>query len=160
MKQVPISEIEQLTRGVHGQPHAVLGPHPEGTGVTFRVYKPLARTVTVVTSDGTRVPLEHEHDGVWVGVLGSDGSGEAGGLVTGVERPPRPADEAVERPPRPTDDPGEAGLVTGVERPPRPTREGRRRSSLTSGPTRQPLDSADLPASSRATGTRNGEQET
>ena len=65
MKQVPTSEIDQLTRGEHGQPHAILGPHPEGDAVTFRVFKPLARTVTVVTSDGTRVPLEHEHEGVW-----------------------------------------------------------------------------------------------
>ena len=71
MKQVAISEIDQLTRGEHGQPHAVLGPHPEGDGVTFRVFKPLARTVTVVTADGTRVPLEHEHEGVWVGAMTS-----------------------------------------------------------------------------------------
>ena len=70
MKQVPIAEIEQLTRGEHGQPHAILGPHPDGDGVTFRVYKPLARTVTVVTADGTRVSLEHEHEGVWVGESG------------------------------------------------------------------------------------------
>jgi 1,4-alpha-glucan branching enzyme len=68
-KQVPISQIEQVVRGEHGQPHAILGPHPDGREVTFRVYKPLARTVTVVTSAGVRVPLEHEHDGVWVGAL-------------------------------------------------------------------------------------------
>ena len=47
MKQVPRAEIEQLTRGEHGQPHAVLGPHPDGGGVTFRAFKPLARSVTV-----------------------------------------------------------------------------------------------------------------
>ena len=81
MKQVPVSEIDQLTRGEHGQPHAVLGPHPDGGDVTFRVFKPLARTVTVVTSDGTRVPLEHEHEGVWVGVLG-------GGFETLAPQPP------------------------------------------------------------------------
>ena len=28
---IPISEIDQLTRGEHGQPHAVLGPHPTAT---------------------------------------------------------------------------------------------------------------------------------
>jgi 1,4-alpha-glucan branching enzyme len=83
MKQVPFAEIEQLTRGEHGQPHAILGPHPEGDGVTFRVFKPLARTVTVVTADGTRVPLEHEHEGVWVGVLG-------GGFETLAELAPQP----------------------------------------------------------------------
>src|SRR4029079_16599305 len=85
MKHVSISEIEQLVRGEHGQPHAILGPHPTADGGTFRTYKPLARSVTVVTSDGTRVPLEHEHDGVWVGVLG--------GFETGAEHPPPPTDE-------------------------------------------------------------------
>jgi len=83
MKQVPIVELDQLTRGEYGQPHAILGPHPDGDDVTFRVYKPLARTVTVVTSGGDRVPLEHEHDGVWVGVMPFGGSGAAG-------RGPRP----------------------------------------------------------------------
>jgi 1,4-alpha-glucan branching enzyme len=82
MRTVPTSEIEQLTRGEYGQPHAILGPHPDGDGVTFRTYKPLARTVTVVTSQGTRVPLEHEHEGVWVGAWAD----------TSAERPPRPAD--------------------------------------------------------------------
>jgi 1,4-alpha-glucan branching enzyme len=86
MNRLPTSQIEQLTRGEYGDPHSILGPHPDGDGVTFRMYKPLARTVTVVTSDGVRVPMEHEHDGVWVGVL------PAGGLETGAERPPRPAD--------------------------------------------------------------------
>jgi 1,4-alpha-glucan branching enzyme len=71
MKQVPTSEIDQLARGEHGQPHAILGPHPDGGTVTFRVYKPLARTVNVITSDGARVPLEHEHEGVWAGVAPS-----------------------------------------------------------------------------------------
>ena len=82
MKRLPASQIEQLTRGEYVDPHSVLGPHPEDDAVTFRVYKPLARTVTVVTSDGDRVTLEHEHDGVWAGVLGR-------GVETGAERPPR-----------------------------------------------------------------------
>jgi 1,4-alpha-glucan branching enzyme len=67
MKKVSTAEIEQLTRGEHGQPHAILGPHPEGDGVTIRTFKPLARTVTAVLAGGTRVPLEHEYEGVWVG---------------------------------------------------------------------------------------------
>ena len=67
MKQVPTSEIQQLIRGEHGQPHAILGPHPDGDGVTIRSFKPLARSVTAVLADGTRVPLEHEYEGVWVG---------------------------------------------------------------------------------------------
>ncbi|HEX4688355.1 MAG TPA: 1,4-alpha-glucan branching protein GlgB [Nocardioides sp.] len=94
MKQIPTSQIDQLTRGEFGQPHAILGPHPEGGEVTFRVYKPLARTVTVVTSDGTTVPLEHEHDGVWVGVLAT------GGVETVAERPPQPPADSAKRPAR------------------------------------------------------------
>ena len=39
MRQVARSEIEQLTRGEHGQPHAILGPHPDADGVTFRAFK-------------------------------------------------------------------------------------------------------------------------
>ena len=35
--------------------------------MTIRIFKPLARTVTAVLSDGARVPLEHELEGVWVG---------------------------------------------------------------------------------------------
>ncbi|MDX6358652.1 MAG: 1,4-alpha-glucan branching enzyme, partial [Nocardioidaceae bacterium] len=67
MKQVSRDEIEQLVRGEHGQPHAILGPHPDGDGVTFRIYKPLAQSVTAVVQGGTRVELGHEHEGVWVG---------------------------------------------------------------------------------------------
>ena len=67
MKQVSTAQIEQLTRGEHGQPHAILGPHPDGDGVTIRTFKPLAHAVTAVLADGTRVPLAHEYEGVWVG---------------------------------------------------------------------------------------------
>ncbi|MBO0844830.1 MAG: 1,4-alpha-glucan branching protein GlgB [Nocardioides sp.] len=76
MTSVPTSELDQLVRGEHGHPHAILGAHPEDDGITFRVYKPLARTVTVVASEGRRIPLEHEHEGVWVGGV-STGSTDA-----------------------------------------------------------------------------------
>jgi 1,4-alpha-glucan branching enzyme len=67
MKKVSREEIEQLVRGEHGQPHAILGPHPEGDAVTFRIYKPLAQSVTAVVPGGARVELGHEHEGMWVG---------------------------------------------------------------------------------------------
>ncbi|QWC84829.1 1,4-alpha-glucan branching protein GlgB [Nocardioidaceae bacterium] len=66
--------LEQLVAGEHGDPHAVLGPHPhpDGTGTTLRVLKPLAESVVAVLGggdDATRVELAHEHEGVWAGVL-------------------------------------------------------------------------------------------
>jgi 1,4-alpha-glucan branching enzyme len=65
---VPADELDLLVRGEHGHPHAVLGPHPHDGGVTIRVLKPLARSVTVVHEAG-RLELTHEHEGVWVGVV-------------------------------------------------------------------------------------------
>ena len=79
--------IDQLVRGEHGEPHAILGPHPVGDSVSIRVYKPLARSVTAVLSDGTRVPLGHVHEGVWEGRVST---GSTGGFETGAERPPQP----------------------------------------------------------------------
>ncbi|MDP2771936.1 MAG: 1,4-alpha-glucan branching enzyme, partial [Nocardioides sp.] len=65
---VPTSELDQVVNGEHGHPHAVLGPHVHEGAVTVRVLKPLASSV-VVRHNGTETPLEHEHEGVWVGVL-------------------------------------------------------------------------------------------
>src|SRR5690242_20378175 len=67
---LPVSreELDQLVRGEHGHPHAILGAHPHGGAVTVRALKPLAASVTVVYGD-SRVALTHEHEGVWVGVL-------------------------------------------------------------------------------------------
>jgi 1,4-alpha-glucan branching enzyme len=65
---VPREELDQIVRGEHGHPHAVLGGHAHDGGVTVRVLKPLASSV-VVTWDDERVSLDHEHEGVWAGVL-------------------------------------------------------------------------------------------
>ncbi len=67
-RPVPREELDQVLRGEHGQPHAVLGAHPHDGAVTVRVLKPLASSV-VVTWGEERVELDHEHEGVWVGVL-------------------------------------------------------------------------------------------
>jgi 1,4-alpha-glucan branching enzyme len=66
---VPRDELDLLVRGEHGSPHSVLGPHPHEGGVTVRTFKPLARTVVVRHGNGTGYPLEHEHAGIWVGVV-------------------------------------------------------------------------------------------
>jgi 1,4-alpha-glucan branching enzyme len=60
--------LDLLVEGRHGDPHAVLGPHPHDGAVTVRVFRPLAESVAVVHGTST-VPLTHEHDGVWAGVL-------------------------------------------------------------------------------------------
>lgn len=60
--------LDQVVNGTHGDPHAVLGAHSHGGSTTVRVLRPLAESVVVVHG-GTRVPLEHEQGGVWVGVL-------------------------------------------------------------------------------------------
>lgn len=71
IRPVDPDELTQLVRGEHGSPHSVLGPHPHDGGVTVRVLKPLASSV-VVRHGGTETALEHEHEGVWVGVLPVD----------------------------------------------------------------------------------------
>ncbi len=60
--------LSQIASGEHGDPHSVLGAHPHAGAVTVRALRPLAESVVVEYDDG-RVPLQHEQDGVWVGVL-------------------------------------------------------------------------------------------
>jgi 1,4-alpha-glucan branching enzyme len=74
VKPVPTGELDQIVRGEHGDPHAVLGPHPHEGGVTVRVYKPLASSVVIRyrtgrSGDPSEAELAHEHEGIWVGVL-------------------------------------------------------------------------------------------
>lgn len=64
--------LDAVAAGTHHDPHAVLGIHPdadaEGTPTwTIRARRPLARGVTAVFEDGTRVPLEHVRGGIWEG---------------------------------------------------------------------------------------------
>ncbi|MDN4474820.1 1,4-alpha-glucan branching protein GlgB [Demequina sp. SYSU T00192] len=56
--------LADIARGTHHDPHAVLGPHPEGGAVVIRVLRPLADAVEIETLDGT-FPAEHEHHGIW-----------------------------------------------------------------------------------------------
>jgi len=66
--QVETKVLDLLVEGRHGDPHAILGAHPHDGRVTVRVMRPLAESVVVVHGGG-RVPLEHEHEGIWTGVL-------------------------------------------------------------------------------------------
>ena len=61
--------IDAIVDGHYYDPHSVLGPHLHDGVVTVRVLRPFALSVVVITEDGTRHPLKHEHRGVWTAVL-------------------------------------------------------------------------------------------
>ncbi|MFC9954042.1 1,4-alpha-glucan branching enzyme [Streptomyces prasinus] len=61
----------RLLAGAHHDPHALLGAHPVPGGIAFRVLRPFARTVSVVTG-GERTPLTSEGDGLFSGLLPLD----------------------------------------------------------------------------------------
>ncbi|MGO8982253.1 MAG: 1,4-alpha-glucan branching protein GlgB [Streptosporangiaceae bacterium] len=67
-------EIDRLIAGQHHDPHSVLGAHPgPGSGVTIRTLRPLAKSVSVVLPDGTRLPMRRIYQGVFsVTVPGKD----------------------------------------------------------------------------------------
>lgn len=61
--------LDAVAHGAYHQPHAVLGAHLDSQGcVTFRVLRKMAEAVTVVIGE-TRLPLAHEHEGIWVGCI-------------------------------------------------------------------------------------------
>ncbi|WP_299051513.1 1,4-alpha-glucan branching protein GlgB [uncultured Nocardioides sp.] len=74
---VPTDQLDLLLHGQHGDPHAILGAHPaaDGSGVTVRVLRPFAESVTIrhgaaPSPDGSlETALTHEHGGIWAGVL-------------------------------------------------------------------------------------------
>ncbi|GAA5014241.1 1,4-alpha-glucan branching enzyme [Streptomyces siamensis] len=59
---------ERLLDGTHHDPHGVLGAHPVPDGVAFRVFRPYALGVTVVT-DQLRAELHDDGDGFFSGLL-------------------------------------------------------------------------------------------
>ena len=65
-RDVSVLDLDRLVDGWHHDPHSILGPHLDAGVVTIRVLRPDAESVTVVTPQA-RLPLEHEHRGVWVG---------------------------------------------------------------------------------------------
>ena len=67
-KPVDVETLDALVSGAFSDPHSVLGPHTHDGAVTVRVLRPMAEEV-VLTVGGERYPLEHEHAGVFVGVL-------------------------------------------------------------------------------------------
>jgi 1,4-alpha-glucan branching enzyme len=65
---VAVDDLNRLVAGQHDSPHDILGPHPHAGAVTIRTLRPMATAVTIVSGSET-VPMKHEHEGVWVGVL-------------------------------------------------------------------------------------------
>ncbi|MCZ7433762.1 1,4-alpha-glucan branching enzyme [Streptomyces sp. WMMC1477] len=61
-------ERARLLAGAHHDPHGLLGLHPAADGHVVRVLRPFARSVTVVTPDGS-AQLPHEADGLFAGLL-------------------------------------------------------------------------------------------
>ncbi|HEX8977730.1 MAG TPA: 1,4-alpha-glucan branching protein GlgB [Solirubrobacteraceae bacterium] len=67
---VATAELDALARREHGQPHAVLGPHPGDGGVVVRVLRPAAAGVSVKPAKGKSVALEQIHPaGIFEGTI-------------------------------------------------------------------------------------------
>jgi 1,4-alpha-glucan branching enzyme len=67
--------IAALVEGRHPRPHDTLGQHPDGDGWLIRAIRPLAKSVTAIRADGTRVELAHVDRGLWQGVAPGPGQG-------------------------------------------------------------------------------------
>jgi 1,4-alpha-glucan branching enzyme len=65
--------IAALVGGYHPQPHSTLGQHPVDGGFVIRAVRPLAKAVTAVRADGSRVPLSHVDRGLWQGFAAGPG---------------------------------------------------------------------------------------
>jgi 1,4-alpha-glucan branching enzyme len=72
---VDTTALKSLVAGRHSSPHSVLGPHLHDGAVTVRTLRPLAKSVTVVSS-GARTVMTHEFEGIWVAVLPDDKVGD------------------------------------------------------------------------------------
>jgi 1,4-alpha-glucan branching enzyme len=59
--------VASLVEARHPRPHDWLGQHqlPDGAGWVVRAVRPLAKTVTAIQADGTRLPFTHLADGLW-----------------------------------------------------------------------------------------------
>jgi len=72
LRPVDAADLQRVVEGRHHDPHSILGPHPHTGAVTIRTLRPWASSVVVVarTPDGDlRVPLEHEHGGIFAGLV-------------------------------------------------------------------------------------------
>ncbi|MBD2758366.1 1,4-alpha-glucan branching protein GlgB [Yimella sp. cx-573] len=61
------SSAGAVLRGVHPDPHSVLGGQSDDQGAYVRALRPLAKSVEAQLPDGSRVLLQHDVDGIWSG---------------------------------------------------------------------------------------------
>ncbi|HEY3239165.1 MAG TPA: 1,4-alpha-glucan branching enzyme, partial [Acidimicrobiia bacterium] len=54
-------EVSLLLAGEHGDPHHVLGLHPEKDGTVIRAYRPEAEYMAVILPDGQRVDMHQRY---------------------------------------------------------------------------------------------------
>ncbi len=78
--------VAALVEGRHPRPHDALGQHEMDGGFVVRAVRPLAKTVTAVRADGSRVELSHFSGGLWHALL--PGEGQAYSLETTYEGAP------------------------------------------------------------------------
>jgi 1,4-alpha-glucan branching enzyme len=60
---VATAQLEAIVRREHGDPHSILGAHPDGDGLVIRALRPGARAVAAQFDDGRDVELEEIHPG-------------------------------------------------------------------------------------------------
>lgn len=69
---VATEELDAVVRGVHQDPHRVLGAHLHGDTLTIRTLRPLADSVELLLAEESEtrtVSAQHEYEGIWVAAL-------------------------------------------------------------------------------------------
>ena len=72
IRPVDVHDLQRVIEGRHHDPHSILGPHVHEGAVTLRTLRPWATSVVAVVAapDGERrYELEHEHGGIFTGLL-------------------------------------------------------------------------------------------
>ena len=67
-RDIDATVVADILAGTHHDPHAILGPHVDGDGVVVRVLRPLARSISIETLEGT-FPAEHVEGALWQAAL-------------------------------------------------------------------------------------------
>lgn len=63
-RELDAAVVADILAGTHHDPHAILGPHVDGTSVLVRVVRPLASSISIETLEGT-FPAKHVEGALW-----------------------------------------------------------------------------------------------